>query len=391
MVIIVATLQLDHTNRSLVAEKPSRHQNLASVSADGCFFFLPNKIKNGGYMVDVIIDVQRGDCGKGKVSKRLLELNNYNAVAKYNGSGNAGHASWIGNQKYTTHYLTSAIYSATSHVLIGPGAIIHPKSFLDEYNEFDKIFNLSGRVWIHPFVNIITDEHIKADDPDGKIGSTGKGTGPCYADKYARKNTRTENVPELKEFLLTREKYINIEKIYPKILMEGSQGWWLDIDWGTYPYVTSSHIHPGFAFTTFGIPLSNVGTIYGVCKIYETYVGSKTDMVHANEKDANIIREVGKEYGETTGRPRKIGYLNLYNLVDAINLTGVQKLVVNKCDILNEVGIFKCFYDCDGSVMQVFDNIQDMIYNMKTFLYDHCKILKFAYFSFDKEGKDLKI
>lgn len=343
-------------------------------------------------MIDVLIDVQRGDCGKGKLSKKLIELgkppwHRYAAVAKYNGGGNAGHAIWIDDIKHTTHYLTSAIYVKRSHVLIGPGCVLNPEEFLKEYEKFDKIFNLSGRVFIHPYTHIITNEHIRIDDVDNKLGTTKKGIGPAYTDKYARIGIRAEQISELKPFMLADRN--NLLDKYADILMEGSQGWWLDIDWGDYPYVTSSHIHPGFAFATFGLPLYFLRTIYGVCKPYETYVGSNETLLTCEEEDANIIREVGKEYGETTGRPRKIGYLDITKLATAINATGVNQLIVNKCDVLEETKIFKILYSVPERKILRYSSIDNMEHDIEAYLAKYCCSLKTIIFSSDKEGKDI--
>jgi len=168
--------------------------------------------------------------------------------------------------------------------------------------------------------------------------------------------------------------------------MEGSQGWWLDIDYGSYPYVTSSHIHPGFAFATFGIPLNRLNKVYGVAKIYETYVGQAKNLVICDEKDANIIREKGQEYGETTGRPREIGYLNINDLIDACNYCGVNKLYINKCDILDEVGIFKIIID--GKITE-FKTLKQMKKSIKKYINSYTKVSD-VIFSGSRDGNDLK-
>ena len=346
--------------------------------------------------VDVLIGLSYGDEAKGKLSKILNDKNNYSAIIKFNGSGNAGHAVWIDDKKYTAHYLTSGVYNKNTKIVIGPGCVLNPKEFLEEFNLFDKEFDLKNRTFIHPYTHIITDEHIELDKKENKIGTTNKGNGPCYSDKYKRTGIRAENIKELKEFILPKEIVKNIMKIRPslyigqgKILMEGSQGWWLDIDHGDYPYVTSSHIHPGFAFASFGIPLNNLGDVYGVCKIYDTYVGNSDNIVISSDEDDKIIREVGNEYGETTKRPRKIGYLNIDKLIDAINHTGVNNLLINKLDVLNKVKIFKVIR---FNEIREFDNIEDM----KNFIIDELIIYTNLYkekiiFSGEKDGKDIKI
>lgn len=334
--------------------------------------------------VDVLVDVQRGDCGKGKISKSLNEKYKYDTIAKYNGGGNAGHAVWIGDTKYTTHYLTSGIYDENTKIVIGCGCVINPKEFINEYNQFNEQFKLDGRVFIHPYTHIITDEHIEEDSKDKIIGTTGKGIGPTYSGKYARTNKRAIDIDELKPFLLPSNDISLLSN--KRILMEGSQGWWLDIDYGSYPYVTSSHIHPGFAFTTFAIPLKNVGNIYGVAKIYETYVGKAKDLVICDPKDAHIIREAGKEYGETTGRPREIGYLNINDLATACNQCGVNYLYINKCDILEEVKIFKVIID---KKIHKFNNLVLLTNFINKYLRINTNI-KEVIFSGTRDGEDLK-
>ena len=334
--------------------------------------------------IDVLVDVQRGDCGKGKISKILNDKYNYDVIAKYNGGGNAGHAVWINDKKYTAHYLTSGMYDINTKIIIGCGCVVNPKEFLNEYNEFKDEFKLENRVYIHPYTHVITDEHIIEDSYDNKIGTTKKGIGPAYSGKYSRTNKRAEDIDELKPFILETS---DIKKLnFNNILMEGSQGWWLDIDYGSYPYVTSSHIHPGFAFSTFGLPLSDLGDIYGVAKIYETYVGNAKNLVICDEDDANIIREKGYEYGETTGRPRQIGYLNINDLVDACNYCGVNELYINKCDVLEEVNIFKCIID--GNV-RTFNNLDDMKDTIKDFISVYTNVYN-VIFSGTKEGEDIK-
>ena len=333
--------------------------------------------------VDVLVDVQRGDCGKGKVSKSKNDKEKYDIIAKFNGGGNAGHAVWIGDNKYTAHYLTSAIYDKNSKIVIGPGCVINPDEFLIEYEQFNEEFELDGRVFIHPYTHIIQSEHVEEDSKETKIGTTKKGIGPAYSAKYARTNFRAESEPLLESFLLPTPDVLDLKP--KKILMEGSQGWWLDIDHGSYPYVTSSHMHPGFAFTTFGIPLQNLDKVIGVAKIYETYVGVSKGLVYCSEEDAHIIREAGKEYGETTGRPREIGYLNLQDLIAACNHVGVDDLYINKCDILKEVGIYKIIMN---NIVLPFDTFNEMLNFVESYIKEHTKVEN-VYFSFTKDGSDI--
>lgn len=332
-------------------------------------------------IIDILVDLQFGDCGKGKISKWLLEQRNYWAVAKYNGGPNAGHAVWIGDDKYTSHMLTSAIYHPTAKIIIGPGCVLNVDKFLQELEDF-KEFKVEDRVLVHPNTHIICSAHIEQDSKDNIIGTTKQGVGPTYADKMLRVGTRANQIAELKPYLLDPESLYRSSKA--SILMEGSQGWWLDIDNGFYPYVTSSNIHPAHALSTFGFPPQNLGTIYGVAKVYETYVGENKTLVQSLEEDANLIREVGKEYGETTGRPRQVGYLNLPRLIKAVNSTGVSFLILNKLDILEEVGIFKLFrYNTD--MPEIFNNVTDFKKTIRRELLVHCPYLKTIEFSGNKE------
>jgi len=346
--------------------------------------------------VDFLIDTGFGDNGKGKISKVLNEKYKYKSVIKFNGSGNAGHAVWIDDSKYVSHYLTSGIYSNDTNIIIGPGCVLNVDEFLKEYNQFNDKFKLDGRVFIHPYTHIIQDKHIDIDKLETKIGTTNKGNGPCYSDKYNRTGIRAENINKLESFILPKE-YIkdifNVGKIRTvgdnRVLMEGSQGWGLDIDHGNYPYVTSSHIHPGFAFATFGIPLDKIGDVYGVCKIYETYVGESNDIMVCDPTDEEIIRNIGKEFGETTGRPRKIGYLDMNRLVNSINQVGISTLFINKIDVLNELNIFKVIID--DKIIE-YDTIYEMQNNINSYLESHTQINREnIYYSGNKDGSDIII
>lgn len=328
--------------------------------------------------IDVLVDLQFGDCGKGKISKYLLEQNNYEAICKYNGGPNAGHAVWIGDKKYTAHMLTSAIYDPDCVVVVGPGCVLNIDKFLKEIEQFSE-FNLENRIIIHPHVHIIQGKHIEEDSKDSKIGTTKQGMGPCYADKSLRTGIRAEEVVKLKP-------YVRNWKPTESCLMEGSQGWWLDIDHGFYPYVTSSNIHPAHAFSTFGFPLQWLRRTYGVAKVYETYSGYSETMMKCDPQDEEKIRELGKEYGETTGRARKIGYLDLNRLIKAINSTGVQELFLNKIDILDELKIYKTYYHHYlGGFLHEFNTSDEFKNFIEKKLRQHCPYLEIIIFSGNKE------
>jgi adenylosuccinate synthase len=334
--------------------------------------------------VDVLVDVQFGDCGKGKISKWLVEQNGYWGVAKYNGGPNAGHAVWVGDTKHTAHMLTSALYDDKAKIIIGPGCVLNVEKFMGELEKFQS-FNIRHRILIHPNVHIIQPKHMKLDGKDTKIGTTKQGIGPAYADKMLRTGIRAVDVPELAEFIMRQPLYHNDLMLNQQnILMEGSQGWWLDIDNGFYPYVTSSNIHPAHALSTFGIPAQMLRTVYGVGKVYETYVGNSDTMVSARREDEERIREVGAEYGETTGRPRKVGYLNMGRLVDAINQTGVEHLILNKMDVLDELQIYKLF-PVGSKIPHVFETSEDFQRYIKLELLNNCRFLRYVTFSGNRE------
>lgn len=334
--------------------------------------------------IDILVDVQFGDCGKGKISKWLIEQNGYWGVAKYNGGPNAGHAVWVGDTKHTAHMLTSGLYDDKAKVIIGPGCVLNVDKFLAELEQF-KAFNIEERVLIHPNVHIIQPKHIEDDGKDIKIGTTKQGMGPAYADKMLRTGIRAVDIPELQKFLMTQPLYDNgLMMNQRNILMEGSQGWWLDIDNGFYPYVTSSNIHPAHALSTFGIPAQMLRTVYGVGKVYETYVGNSDDMVYASDEDATLIRDLGHEYGETTGRARKVGYLNMGRLVDAVNQTGVEHLILNKLDVLEELNLFRVF-PIDSKHPLSFEHSEEFKQYIKLELLQNCRFLRYVTFSGNRE------
>lgn len=306
--------------------------------------------------IDIIVDLQRGDCGKGKVAKALAEKGTYSAVCKYSGGGNSGHTVWVGKKKYVAHYLTSGIYKKDCYVFIGPGAVVDPYALKEEIEFFEREIGLDkNMVKVFPNTHIVTKKHLEEDGKDNKIGTTRKGVGPAMRDKYGRVGIRMKDwVVDHPEFLSLMGDFTQINGKYLKVLMEGSQGIWLDIDHGDYPYVTSSHIHPLHALTTFGLSVAHLRTIYGIAKGYETYSGfnDRAMIVEENGKPLydihdpilNKIREEGYEYGATTGRPRHVGFLNLDRLCQAVLITGIDYLIMNKMDILEKVGCFKLIH-----------------------------------------------
>jgi adenylosuccinate synthase len=286
---------------------------------------------------DVIVDLQAGDTGKGKVAHRLAKNENeYNYVVRYNGGGNAGHTIYHNGIKFVTHFIpVGVLYGIKS--IIGPGCVVNPQKLEEEIIELEKGgFEVRKNLFIDKRVHIIKEEYLEEDSKDLKIGTTKTGNGPAYREKYNRTGLRAENCKELSSYIIDiYDIFYGEEEV--KILFEGAQGFELDIDWGDYPYVTSSHCTVAGALQN-GVPYNKIRNVYGIAKAYRTYVGNKNF-----EKPSPIfetIREVGKEYGATTGRPRQIDWFNLDDIKKAININGVTHLIINKLDVLESVKEF---------------------------------------------------
>lgn len=290
---------------------------------------------------DVIVDLQSGDTGKGKVCNTLSQIpNEYTHVVRYNGGGNAGHTIYKNGKKIVTHFIPSGIVNGVKSI-IGPGCVVNPIKLLQEIQQLESSgVEVIGNLFIDKRVHIITPGHIDKDSTDTKIGTTKTGNGPCYSDKYSRVGNRAEHAEILESFMI--DIYDELHKAESKILFEGAQGFELDIDWGDYPYVTSSHCTVGSAIMN-GVPPQKIRKVYGICKAYNTYVGAK-QFEEPNEI-FEMIRGVGNEYGSTTGRPRQIAWTNLDDLIKACNINGVTHLVVNKVDVLEQVGTFKLIHN----------------------------------------------
>jgi adenylosuccinate synthase len=226
--------------------------------------------------------------------------------------------------------------------VIGPGCVLDPVQFFKELKEIEEGgVDVTGKVFIANNTHVITEAHKEEDGKEASIGTTKRGTGPAYRDKYARTGVRAESVPELKPYLIDMyDEFHNKSGI--KVLGEGAQGFGLDIDWGDYPYVTSSHCTTG-GFLLNGIPFSAVKRVWGVAKMYTTYVGAKK--FEPNDPIFEKIRTVGEEFGATTGRPRQVNWLDLDFLEHGIRINGVTHLVFNKIDVIREVGVWRLIAD----------------------------------------------
>ena len=352
--------------------------------------------------MDIVVDLQYGDSGKGKISKLLADKYNYDSINRYSGSNNSGHHVYHENKLYTLHYLTSGIFKKNRKIIFGAGCYIHPESFLKEIETFDKEFNIKDRIFIDGNCHIITNDHLELDrfNSDGlsnKIGTTGKGTGPCASDKYARKGIIARNVDELKEFIRIPYNFKNWYTYFKghTCLFEGSQGMNLDIDSKNYPYVTSSHLHPAHIASTFKLPISLINDrftmIYGIAKVYETYSGHRENFLKRfNVEIEEKISNLGKEIGVTTGRKRQIGILNLDQLIYNINSIGANRVILNKIDILDNINHYELFFE-DNNIS--FKEKKSFIRFIENKIISHCISIdrECILFSGDAKGNDIKI
>jgi adenylosuccinate synthase len=288
-------------------------------------------------LADVVVDLQYGDCGKGKVSHHLARNNSYTHVLRYNGGCNAGHTIFHKGKKFVTHHIPAGVFFGIRSV-IGPGCVVDVDRFLVEISGLEAGgIKTKGKVFIARNTHVIQQKHRTEDGMEKKIGTTGRGNGPAYRDKYGRTGVRAEHIAALKPYLTDLYEEFFLKKNV-KILAEGAQGFGLDIDWGDYPFVTSSHCTVGGAVLN-GIPASAVRQVWGIAKVYETYVGAKKFQPKGKPGDEifNQIAEAGEEYGSTTGRRRQVNWMNMQLLEKAIRINGVTHLVFNKVDVLRAV------------------------------------------------------
>jgi len=307
---------------------------------------------------DIIVDLQYGDCGKGKVTHHLCKDGDYTHVIRYNGGCNAGHTIYHEGKKFITHHIPAGVFYGIKSI-IGPGCVINPDQFFKEIDELEEAgINTKGVVFVAKNAHVITNEHLEEDGKDNKIGTTKRGNGPAYRDKYGRNGIRASDVGSLEDYLIDIYDELHLVPTLPRheisldpklhncyepvVLFEGAQGFGLDIDWGDYPYVTSSHCTSAAALLN-GVPPQAVRKVWGVAKIYETYVGAKE--FQPIDDVFNMIRHVGKEYGATTGRARQCNWMNWNLLEKAANINGVTDLVLNKIDVLRQVNSWSILND----------------------------------------------
>ena len=303
--------------------------------------------------VDIIVGLAWGDEGKGKISSALAK--DYDMVCRWNGGPNAGHTVYINDKKYKTHLIPSGVFHNKPSI-IGPNCVINIDKFYEELEYIKENGFDPSLVKIHPNAHIITEDHISYDVNvlKPKLGTTGQGIAPCYADKMVRSGLQIKNH--------ITSNYLWDGKLAGKILCEGAQSVWLDINYGNYPYVTSSETLP-YAACSLGFSPKLIRDIYGIAKIYDTKSGVDPLFPESLLEDQNLkeIAQVGQEFGTTTGRARIVNWLNVPKLVEAINLSGANKIIFNKCDVLEKLEYYKLFinkvrtYTCMQEVKDVLD------------------------------------
>ena len=287
-------------------------------------------------IADIVIGLSYGDEGKGKVTHHLLKSGDYTHCLRFNGGCNAGHTIYHNGKKFVTHHIPAGVFFGIKSI-IGAGCVVNLKQFYAEIAELeDNGVQTTGLIFIADNAHIITDSHMDEDYTDSSIGTTKRGNGPAYRDKYARTGTRAGDLKELKNspYLLNLFDEFYNTLISPVVLCEGAQGFGLDVDWGDYPYVTSSHCTTAGALLN-AIPPQSVRRVYGVTKAYDTYVGAKK--FHGKGREFDLLQQLGNEFGATTGRPRQCNWLDVRMLRRAVVMNGVTTVIINKVDILREL------------------------------------------------------
>lgn len=332
---------------------------LVSFVGQKVYHNLYNKKSKGG---TVVVGLQFGDEGKGKVVQHYIQNQKFDVCARFNGGPNAGHTIYKNGVKIVTHVIPTGIaYGA--QCLIGPGCVIDPEKFQEELDYLSQYIDEPEKyIKVAHNAHIITSDALEQDKANDKIGTTLSGIGPTYAAKCLRTEaTRVEDMKDQAGMfygcqIVDSEEYLRDKSV----LFEGAQGFSLDIDWGFfYPYVTSSSCLTSQALTT-GMPHQLLNEVLGVAKLYETYVG-KYKFQPENDQNLINLQKVGNEFGATTNRPRQCNWLNLDRLDKAIRINGVTKLIINKCDIVNQVGIFKLYQNGQVQNFQDLDQMQEYI------------------------------
>jgi adenylosuccinate synthase len=334
--------------------------------------------------VDLLLGLQWGDEGKGKIVDVLTD--NYDIIARFQGGPNAGHTLEFDGIKHVLHTIPSGIFHKNAINIVGNGVVIDPVIFKKEINnlqkfkiDFKRTLLISRKAHLILPTHRLLDAASEASKGKAKIGSTLKGIGPTYMDKTGRNGMRVGDleldhwqdkyraladkhesmigfydvdlqydlgeleadffsaVEDLKKltFIDSEEYLYQAQKAGKKILAEGAQGSMLDIDFGTYPYVTSSNTTAAGACTGLGVAPTQIGKVFGIFKAYATRVGSGPFPTELFDEDGATMGRVGNEFGATTGRPRRCGWLDLVALKYAVQINGVTSLMMMKGDVLS--------------------------------------------------------
>jgi adenylosuccinate synthase len=286
--------------------------------------------------VSVVIGLQYGDEGKGRVVDRLST--SMDIGCRYTGASNAGHTIIIGDKKYVTHLLPATALDRDKISIITPGVLVNTKILLKEIEELNCNPN---NIYVDYRCPIVEQEHIDRDGgaASALIGTTKQGVGPCMSDQVNRTGTRLGDLNckfPFKVIDTTRYLHDSMNRGL-NIIFEGAQGFLLDLWHCTYPFCTSSFTTVGAVCTNAGIPPNKIDRVYGVFKAYTTRVGNGPFETEYNEHDSDMIRVLGHEYGSTTGRPRRTGTIDCVSLRRAIAVNGVTDLVLTKLDVMGQV------------------------------------------------------
>jgi len=352
--------------------------------------------------VDVLLGLQWGDEGKGKVVDVLTP--NYDVVARFQGGPNAGHTLEFEGQKYVLRSIPSGIFQGDKVNIIGNGVVLDPALFKEEAEALEASgHDLKNRLYISKKAHLILPTHrildaaYEAAKGKSKVGTTGKGIGPTYTDKVSRNGVRVgdilgnfeevyskakarheailktlnykydlselekrwfEGIEYIKKFTLVDSEHTinNWLKEGKSILCEGAQGTMLDVDFGSYPFVTSSNTICAGACTGLGLGPNKITDVYGIFKAYCTRVGSGPFPTELFDETGKKIRDIGHEYGAVTGRERRCGWIDLVALKYSIMINGVTKLIMMKSDVLDGFKSVKACvaYKQDGKEIDYF-------------------------------------
>ncbi|MDM7862607.1 adenylosuccinate synthase [Staphylococcus borealis] len=346
----------------------------------------------------VVVGTQWGDEGKGKITDFLAEQ--ADVIARFSGGNNAGHTIQFGGETYKLHLVPSGIFYKDKLAVIGNGVVVDPVALLKELDALNERgvstsnLRISNRAQVILPYHLVQDEYEERRRGDNKIGTTKKGIGPAYVDKAQRIGIRMADLLEKETFERRLKENIEVKNAYfkgmfnetcprfdeifdeyyaagqrlkefvtdtskilddafvaeEKVLFEGAQGVMLDIDHGTYPFVTSSNPVAGNVTVGTGVGPTFVSKVIGVCKAYTSRVGDGPFPTELFDEDGHHIREVGREYGTTTGRPRRVGWFDSVVLRHSRRVSGITDLSINSIDVLTGLDTVKICtaYELDG-------------------------------------------